>query len=134
MSSNDNFNYTYSSVTYPPATYPPATYPTTDSTLYPTYATYSNPAEPSNSTNKTTRLAKFDSLIRKHEINPDYAIKLRQLVGFEIVISTLEFASLSPRSRNTSPNEEPPKGSIAWPFGGNCFIVSSLSLGLELTG
>ena len=55
-------------------------------------------------------------------------------VGFEIVINTLEFASLSPRSRNTSPNEEPPKGSIAWPFGGNCFIVSSLSLGLELTG
>ena len=102
MSSNDNFNYTYSSVTYPPATYPPATYPTTDSTLYPTYATYSNPAEPSNSTNKTTRLAKFDSLIRKHEINPDYAIKLRQLEGFEIVIICDDSGSMNTPVTNPS--------------------------------
>jgi hypothetical protein len=45
-----------------------------------------------------------------------------------MVNKTFDVESLSPRSKTTSPNEEPPKGSIAWPFGGNCFIVSFLSI------
>jgi hypothetical protein len=39
-----------------------------------------------NLSSKSARIAKFDTIVRKYEINPDYAIKLRQLEGFEIVI------------------------------------------------
>jgi hypothetical protein len=108
MQPNTNFNHTYPTYpqvieTMPASNYVPGSNYATSSNYVPVsnYATSSNyvpgsnyvPAiqgiEYNNLSNpniKTERLAKFDSLIRKYEINPEYAIKLRQLEGFEIVI------------------------------------------------
>ena len=68
MNTNNNFNY-----------------------VYPTYPDYlpQGPVPELNymgqNNTKAERLEKFDSLVRKYEINPEYAIKLRQLEGFEIL-------------------------------------------------
>jgi len=72
------------------------------------YPTYEPPSDiqipPPNNTNitKENRLAKFDSIIRKHEINPCNAIRLRQLEGFEIVIICDDSGSMSNPVSNPS--------------------------------
>jgi hypothetical protein len=79
MNHNNNFNYGY-----PPLSYPPYS-DHVDQLLAPP-PTYSAPTNLAPSNTKIERLTKFDSLVRKYEINPQYAIKLRQLEGFEIVV------------------------------------------------
>ena len=87
---------------------------------YPTYSTYAQITEPMHSTQtveydnsnnsnnsnnsiiKTERLEKFDYFIRKYEINPEYAIKLRQLEGFEIVIICDDSGSMNTPVANPS--------------------------------
>jgi len=107
MSSSNNFNYLYPSAVYPPATFPPES---ASCPPYPIYPSYNETLVGSNTgtqttstlTDKTTRLAKFDGLIRRHEINPDYAIKLRQLEGFEIVIICDDSGSMNSPVTNPS--------------------------------
>jgi len=73
--------------------------------VYPIYEPPSdNQISPPNNTNisKENRLAKFDTIIRKHEINPSNAIKLRQLEGFEIVIICDDSGSMSNPVSNPS--------------------------------
>lgn len=108
MSSGNNFNYSY-----PHTTFPSDTYTTSELPSCPPYSPHQNYGEPLISantailhtpalTNKTARLAKFDSLIRRYEINPDYAIKLRQLEGFEIVIICDDSGSMNSPVTNPS--------------------------------
>jgi hypothetical protein len=101
-SDNSKFNYAYPATTY--STYP--TYPT----YYPKITEPENPPNyisstnfPSSTNTKAERLAKFDALVRKYEINPEYAIKLRQLEGFEIVVICDDSGSMnSPVSNPTT--------------------------------
>jgi hypothetical protein len=102
---NTEFNYAYP--TYP--TYFTQHIQSTQSTQ----PIYSQIAEPiasqvvgydnlNNVSKKTERLEKFDSLIKKYEINPKYAIKLRQLEGFEIVIICDDSGSMNTPVSNPS--------------------------------
>ena len=88
MNTNNNFNY-----------------------VYPTYPDYL-PQVPVPELNymgqnntKAERLEKFDSLVRKYEINPEYAIKLRQLEGFEIVVICDDSGSMNTPVSNPTTND-----------------------------
>lgn len=85
---NTNLNYIYPTTTHKnteSSTYPSTYYPQITEPI--PQANYINESYTASSTNtKAERLAKFDALVRRHEINPEYAIKLRQLEGFEIVV------------------------------------------------
>ena len=113
MSSDNKFIYTYPSAPFSSTLYAPPPLPPSNSLAYPSYNDYLNQVEvinanatlshsTSDSVNKITRLAKFDALIRRHEINPDYAIKLRQLEGFEIVIICDDSGSMNTPVTNPS--------------------------------
>jgi hypothetical protein len=79
---------------------------------YPYYNDYSNITAPlpvpenfgTSSQNLTSieRLYKFDSIVKKYEINPYHSIKLRQLEGFEIVIICDDSGSMSNPVTNPS--------------------------------
>lgn len=52
--------------------------------------------------NSVTRLDKFDVLVQKFEINPEFAIKLRQLEGYEIIIICDDSGSMGTMVTNPS--------------------------------
>jgi len=101
---NSDKNYTYSSIYSTPNT---IGYTVPEESYY----SLSNPYPIPNYITQTTdltitdnekRLNKFNSIIMKHEINQENAIKLRQLEGFEIVIICDDSSSMNTLVSNPS--------------------------------
>jgi hypothetical protein len=88
---------------YPSVPTQPDTYAIYNPDISTATTTATAPTLPSSSsTDRQNRLLKFDDIIRKYEINPQYAIKLRQLEGFEIVVICDDSGSMNTPVSNPS--------------------------------